>query len=109
MLDEPAFSKMQLIIGYVNVTELRILANVARNRNIPFINVNFPNDGGITNNPEFRHSEYDTAFTLRSNIQIHSAQLGHFEYIFISGRPERRKTGSEMILRKLKKIQLPFR
>ena len=53
MLDEPAFAKMQLIIGYVNVTELRALANVARNRNIPFINVNFPNDGGVTNNPDF--------------------------------------------------------
>ncbi len=39
--------------GYVNVTELRVLANAARNRNIPFINVNFPNDGGVTNNPEF--------------------------------------------------------
>jgi hypothetical protein len=53
MLEEPAFAKMQLIIGYVNVTELRVLANVARNRDIPFINVNFPNDGGVTNNPDF--------------------------------------------------------
>lgn len=53
MLEEPAFAKIQLIIGYVNVTELRVLANDARNRNIPFVNVNFPNDGGITNNPDF--------------------------------------------------------
>src|SRR6202790_859332 len=53
MLEEPAFSKMQLIIGHVTVTELRILANAARNREIPFVNVNFPNDGGITGNPEF--------------------------------------------------------
>ena len=47
MLEEPAFSKMQLIIGHVNVSELRILANAAKNREIPFINVNFPNDGGF--------------------------------------------------------------
>src|SRR3984893_16393081 len=53
MLEEPAFSKMQLIIGHVTVAELRTLANAARNREIPFINVNFPNDGGITGNPEF--------------------------------------------------------
>jgi hypothetical protein len=53
MLEEPAFSKMQLIIGHVTVDELRILANAARNREIPFVNLNFPNDGGVTNNPEF--------------------------------------------------------
>ncbi|HEY4936405.1 MAG TPA: hypothetical protein VII44_07485, partial [Puia sp.] len=53
MLEEPAFAKMQLIIGHVTVAELRELANAARNREIPFINVNFPNDGGVSNNPEF--------------------------------------------------------
>jgi hypothetical protein len=53
ILEDTVFSKIQLIIGYVNVTELRLLANAARNMNIPFINVNFPNDGGVTNNPEF--------------------------------------------------------
>ncbi|HEV3221786.1 MAG TPA: hypothetical protein VGZ90_02860 [Puia sp.] len=53
ILEEPAFTKMQLIIGHVTVAELRVLANAARNRNIPFINVNFPNDGGVTNNPEY--------------------------------------------------------
>jgi hypothetical protein len=53
MMEEPAFSNMQLILGYVNAGDLRILANVARNMEIPFINVNFPNDGGVTGNPEF--------------------------------------------------------
>jgi hypothetical protein len=53
MLEEPAFAKMQMIIGHVTVAELRVLANAARNRSIPFINVNFPNDGGIVNNPEY--------------------------------------------------------
>src|ERR1700676_486234 len=31
MLEEPAFSKMQLILGYVTVTDLRILAITAKN------------------------------------------------------------------------------
>ncbi|HCL82480.1 MAG TPA: hypothetical protein DIC22_00830 [Chitinophagaceae bacterium] len=53
VVDDPAFSRMQLILGHVNVTELRLLANAARNMEIPFINVNFPNDGGVTGNPEF--------------------------------------------------------
>jgi hypothetical protein len=53
ILEDSAFSKIQLILGQVNATELRLLANAARKMNIPFINVNFPNDGGVTNNPEF--------------------------------------------------------
>src|SRR5450631_2330055 len=53
VVDDTAFSKMQLIIGHVNVAELHILAVAAKNLDIPFINVNFPNDGGITGNPEF--------------------------------------------------------
>jgi hypothetical protein len=53
VVEDSAFSRIQLILGHVNVTELRLLANVARNRGIPFINVNYPNDGGVTGNPEF--------------------------------------------------------
>jgi len=53
VLDDTTFKKMQLIIGQVNVAELRILASAARNLQIPFINTNFPNDGGVTSNPEF--------------------------------------------------------
>lgn len=53
VLEDTAFAKMQLIIGYVTVPELRLLANAAKLKEIPFINVNFPNDGGITGNPEF--------------------------------------------------------
>ncbi len=68
MLEEQSFSKMQLIIGHVNVTELRILANAAKNREIPFINVNFPNDGGVTNNPEF--------------VILNSTLLAHCEAIY---------------------------
>jgi hypothetical protein len=68
ILEDPSFSKMQLIIGHVNVAELRILANAARNKEIPFINVNFPNDGGITNNSEF--------------VILNSTLLAHCEAIY---------------------------
>ena len=40
-------------MGYVTAPELRTLASAAEEREIPFINVNFPNDGGVTGNPEF--------------------------------------------------------
>ena len=53
ILEESDFIKTQLIVGQVNATELRFLANAARNLTVPFVNVNFPNDGGVTNNPEF--------------------------------------------------------
>src|SRR3954471_23929114 len=53
MMDEPAFSKMQLILGYVNASDLHILASEAKNRELPFINVNYPNDGAISGNPDY--------------------------------------------------------
>jgi hypothetical protein len=47
------FEKTELIIGHVSNIDLRQLADAALHKNIPFINVNFPNDGGITNNQDF--------------------------------------------------------
>lgn len=70
ILDDSAFSKMQLILGYVNVTELRLLAEAAKNREIPFVNVNFPNDGGITGNPEL--------VILNSTLRAHCEAIYKF-------------------------------
>jgi hypothetical protein len=70
VLDDSAFLKMQLMIGHVTVPELRILAAAAKNREIPFINVNFPNDGGVTNNPEF--------VILNSTLHAHCEALYRF-------------------------------
>jgi hypothetical protein len=51
-LDDTALQRVGLIIGQVsNTAELQLLAAAAAKKNIPFINVNYPNDGGITNNP----------------------------------------------------------
>jgi hypothetical protein len=53
VVDSPDFHQTGLIIGHVNPSELRELAAVAAHLSIPFIDVNYPNDGGITNNPDF--------------------------------------------------------
>ena len=70
MLDEPAFSNIQLMLGYVNSADLHALANVAKNREIPFINVNFPNDGAVTGNPEY--------VILNSTLRAHCEALYKF-------------------------------
>ncbi|HKP32087.1 MAG TPA: ABC transporter substrate-binding protein [Chitinophagaceae bacterium] len=53
IISDTAFNNIDLIIGNVNNTEMMLLANTAAQKKIPFINANFPNDGGITNNPYF--------------------------------------------------------
>ena len=68
VLDEPVFDSTQLMIGYVNLTEIRLLSREARVKDIPFINVNYPNDGGITNNPQF--------------VILNSTLRSHFEAIY---------------------------
>jgi len=45
-------NKASLIIGMVQtVSELKTLADAARQRGIPFISATYPNDGGLTGNP----------------------------------------------------------
>jgi hypothetical protein len=50
ILRSPEFQRTGLILGHVTPGELQQLASAAAHMNIPFINVNYPNDGGITNN-----------------------------------------------------------
>lgn len=68
VLDEPVFDSTDLIIGYVNLPELRMLSREARVKDIPFINVNYPNDGGVTNNPQF--------------VILNSTLKSHFEALY---------------------------
>ena len=52
MLDSTSLQGVGLIIGLVdNVRELQLMAAAADRQHIPFIDANYPNDGGITNNP----------------------------------------------------------
>ncbi|HWB93131.1 MAG TPA: hypothetical protein VG605_14815, partial [Puia sp.] len=52
MLEDSALQHVDLMIAEVsNTGELQQLAAAAQKRNIPFIDANYPNDGGVTNNP----------------------------------------------------------
>ena len=64
------FNKIDLILGIVNNVEMMLLANTAVQKKIPFINVNFPNDGGITNNPYF--------VILNSTLKTHCEGIYRF-------------------------------
>ena len=70
VLQSPEFSKTELIIGHVVPGEMQQLAAAAAQMNVPFVNVNFPNDGGITNNPEF--------IILNSTLRTHCEGIYRF-------------------------------
>ena len=70
VVQSPEFQSTELILGYVNPGELRQLADVALHKNIPFINVNFPNDGGITNNADL--------VILNSTLKSHCESIYKF-------------------------------
>jgi hypothetical protein len=46
-------SDMDMLIGSVIGTDVKLLADYALKKNIPFISATFPNDAGINNNPNF--------------------------------------------------------
>lgn len=54
---------VELILAYTNQQESWSIANAAKSNGIPYINVNLPNDAGITNNPYF--------VMLNSTLQTH--------------------------------------
>jgi hypothetical protein len=70
VLQSPEFKGTELIIGHVAPGEMQQLATAAAQLNAPFINVNFPNDGGITNNPEF--------VILNSTLRTHCEGIYRF-------------------------------
>jgi hypothetical protein len=71
VLAGPDFQRTELIIGQVaNAGELQQLAAAAATQHIPFIDVNFPNDGGITNNPSL--------VILNSTLRTHCEGIYRF-------------------------------
>ena len=46
-------TSIELILAYANPQESWNIANTAKTKKIPYINVNLPNDAGITDNPYF--------------------------------------------------------
>jgi len=71
ILGDSAFQNTELIIGQItNPTELQQLATAAARLHIPFINVNLPNDGGVTNNPSL--------VILNSTLKTHCEGIYRF-------------------------------
>jgi len=60
-------SEVELILAYANPQESWNIANAAKAKKIPYINVNLPNDAGITDNPYF--------VMLNSTLQTHIGLL----------------------------------
>jgi len=52
-LNKPELEDVNLIIAYCSTSDLRTFAEAGLQKNIPVINVNIPNDGGVTSNPFF--------------------------------------------------------
>lgn len=52
-LNRPEMDEVELIIAHVTVQENKLFADAAKARQIPYINPNLPNDGGIIDNPYF--------------------------------------------------------
>jgi hypothetical protein len=70
VLQSEQFKNTDLILAHINNAELGPLAETAAREKIPFINVNFPNDAGITNNPYY--------VILNSTLKTHSEGLYKF-------------------------------
>lgn len=70
LLKSDSLNKMDMVIGHVTASEAKLLADSAVRKNIPFINVNFPNDAGVSNNPNF--------VILNSTLMTHCEGLYRF-------------------------------
>jgi hypothetical protein len=53
LLNSNVLDSMELIISHCTTAESKLLAEAGLRKNIPVINANLPNDGGITGNPFF--------------------------------------------------------
>jgi hypothetical protein len=62
-LEKPELNDVEMILAYAGSQESWSIASRAAAKKIPYINVNLPNDAGITNNPYF--------VMLNSTLQTH--------------------------------------
>jgi hypothetical protein len=70
-LENPEVNEAEMILAYATPQETWSIASAARVKKIPYVNVNLPNDAGITNNPYF--------VMLNSTLQTHIDRL--YRYI----------------------------
>lgn len=51
IMQDPAVQQANLLVGHIANNEIRPWADFANKKQVPFVNVNLPNDAGISNNP----------------------------------------------------------
>jgi hypothetical protein len=71
VLNSPEFDGVEMIIAHASGSEVRIFAEAALRKKIPFISATYPNDAGITNNPYY--------VILNSTLRTHCE--GIYRYI----------------------------
>lgn len=88
-VNSPELQNVDLIIGHANSSEVRILADAAEQKKVPFISATLPNDAGITNNPYY--------VILNSTLRTHVE--GIYQYLQKNHSQDRivvlRKSGSQ--------------
>lgn len=63
----PELQNVELIIGHSNANEVRVLADAAAKKKVPFISATLPNDASITNNPYY--------VVLNSTLRTHAENI----------------------------------
>lgn len=77
VLNSPEMSNVELIIGHASASEVRMLADAARNKKVPFISATFPNDAGVSNNPYY--------VILNSTLRTHMEGIASYIQKYHSG------------------------
>ncbi len=70
-VNSPELQNVELMIGHANSNEVRILADAAAKKKVPFISATLPNDAGITNNPYY--------VVLNSTLRTHAENI--YQYL----------------------------
>jgi ABC-type branched-subunit amino acid transport system substrate-binding protein len=89
MIRKKKLDSLDMIIGSVKDNEYQLLADFAKQKNIPFISATYPNDGGITANP--------FVVVMNSTLKAHCEAI--FAYLLQNHGTDRillvRKPGSQ--------------
>ncbi|HLX92821.1 MAG TPA: ABC transporter substrate-binding protein [Puia sp.] len=70
IMQSGALDSMDLIIGFANAGESRLLSVAASHQHIPFVNINLPNNSNITENPDL--------VLLNSTLRTHCEEIYRF-------------------------------
>lgn len=95
------FETFDLILGHVNGTEARLLASAASKNTVPFINVNYPNDAGIQNNPYYVILNSTLTTQLQSLYKLLQRNFALADIIYIRTK----STSDERLLTNFKEIE----